>query len=133
MPVTHLEARLSTKRTLDIFTMQPKVRCVSLFDRPVHISLAKVVRLQMNPPSLTFTRELKFSGDVTISFTPQATGKEVVHLLGHIFILSDLFLVCERITPEDKVQLESDEYDMWLCYPPLSGKVLRLLDVEDNG
>lgn len=29
MPVTDLERRLSTDRTLDIFTMQPKVRRVN--------------------------------------------------------------------------------------------------------
>ncbi|TFK41067.1 hypothetical protein BDQ12DRAFT_626255 [Crucibulum laeve] len=113
MPISDLERRLSTQRTLDIFTMKPKA-----------------VKLQMNPPSLTFTREMRLSLDVTIRFTPRATGTEVVHRQGHIFLLSDLFLVCERMSPDEQAQYGSDGAEMWLCYPPLAGKVLRISDVE---
>src|SRR4051794_35373002 len=86
----------------------------------------------MNPPSLTFTRELRFSGDVVIRFTSQATAKEVVHVQGHIYILSDLFLVCERILPEEQSQAGLEDADMWLCYPPLSGKVLRVFEIPEQ-
>ncbi|KAF9460804.1 hypothetical protein BDZ94DRAFT_1168832 [Collybia nuda] len=115
MPISDLERRLATQRTLDIFTMKPKV-----------------VRLQMAPPSLTYTRELRFSIDVVIHFTPRTTGVEVIHNKGHIFLLSDLFLVCERMTSEDKEQDGVEGADMWLCYPPLAGKVLRVSDVPDQ-
>jgi len=115
MPISDLERRLSTQQTLDIFTMKPKV-----------------VRLQMTPPSLTFTRELRLSTDVVIRFTPQATGVEVVHTLGHIFLLSDLFLISERMTPEERSQHGSDGADMWLSYPPLAGKVLRVFELPDQ-
>ncbi|KAF9569659.1 hypothetical protein CPC08DRAFT_812654 [Agrocybe pediades] len=111
MPISDLERRLSTERTLDIFSMTPKA-----------------VKLQMSPPSLTFTREIRTSLDVVVRFTPRATGVEVVHRQGHLYLLSDLFLICERISPEDRVN--SNEADMWLCYPPLSGKVLRVSDVN---
>lgn len=87
----------------------------------------------MAPPSLTFTRELRFSLDVVIRFTPRATGAEVVHRQGHVFLLSDLFLVCERMTPEDRAQHGYDGADMWLAYPPLAGKVLRVSDVPGQG
>ncbi|KAF8641040.1 hypothetical protein AX17_000684 [Amanita inopinata Kibby_2008] len=113
MPITELERRLSTERTLDIFTMN-----------------RKAVRLQMLPPNLIFTREMRLSLDVVIRFTPRATNTEVTHHRGHIFLLSDLFLICERITPEERVQHEADGADMWLCYPPLAGKVLRASEVE---
>lgn len=86
----------------------------------------------MTPPSLTYTRELRFSIDVIIRFTPRATGVEVTHYKGHIFLLSDLFLVCERMTPEDKAQGGVEGADMWLCYPPLAGKVLRVTEVPDQ-
>ncbi|KAF7306995.1 hypothetical protein MIND_00492300 [Mycena indigotica] len=113
-PISDLERRLSTQRTLDIFTMRPKV-----------------VRLQMSPPSLHFTREFRFSMDVVVRFTPRSTGVEVVHRMGHLFLLSDLFLICERMTPEERSQQNSsDGADMWLCYPPLAGKVLRVAEVE---
>ncbi|KAF8898645.1 hypothetical protein BD779DRAFT_26630 [Infundibulicybe gibba] len=117
MPISDLERRLATQRTLDIFTMKPKA-----------------VRLQMNPPSLTYTRELRLSTDVVIRFTPNATGEEVIHRRGHIFLLSDLFLVCERMTPGEQARDAPDGADMWLCYPPLAGKVLRISEVsgQDN-
>ncbi|KAK0198362.1 hypothetical protein F5146DRAFT_1019376 [Armillaria mellea] len=112
-PISDLERRLSTERTLDIFTMK-----------------LKSVRLQMSPPTLTFKRELRLSMDVTITLTPRATGVEVVHRQGHVFLLSDLFLVCERMTPEERSAGGADGPDMWLCYPPLAGKVLRVSEVS---
>ncbi len=89
-----------------------------------------MVRLQMTPPSLTFKRELRLSMDVTIRVTPRSTGVEVVHHQGHIFLLSDLFLVCERMTAEEYGAGGSDGPDMWLCYPPLAGKVLRVSELS---
>ena len=93
--------------------------------------LRQVVRLQISPPSLTFTREIRFSCDVVIRFTSQATGVEIVHTLGHIYLLSDLFLICEKILPENRSQVELEGADMWLCYPPLSGKVLRVSEIPE--
>ncbi|KAG7450419.1 uncharacterized protein BT62DRAFT_927719 [Guyanagaster necrorhizus] len=112
-PISDLERRLSTERTLDIFTMK-----------------SKSVRLQMSPPTLTFKRELRLSMDVNITLTPRATGVEVVHRRGHVFLLSDLFLVCEKMTPEERSAGGLDGPDMWLCYPPLAGKVLRVSEVS---
>ncbi|KAJ7038107.1 hypothetical protein C8F04DRAFT_951678 [Mycena alexandri] len=113
MPISDLERRLSTQRTLDIFTMRPKV-----------------VRLQMAPPTLQFTREFRFSMDAVVRFTPRSSGVETVHQHGHLFLLSDLFLICERMSPEERSQTGPDGADMWLCYPPLAGKVLRVSEVE---
>jgi hypothetical protein len=87
----------------------------------------------MAPPALTYTRELRLSIDVIIRLTPQATGVEVVHNRGHIFLLSDLFLVCERMLPEERLPRGSGGADMWLCYPPLAGKVLRATEVPGRG
>lgn len=110
--VADLETRLTTEHTLDIFTMQPKA-----------------VRLQLVPPMLPFTRELRASVKVVIRLTPKSTGVEVVHLHGHVFILSDLFLVCERFPPEE---ILDGGPDMRLCYPPLSGKVLKVTEVPEQ-
>ena len=71
--------------------------------------------------------------DVSIRFTPRATGVEVLHRQGHIFLLSDLFLVCEHISPEDQIKLGHENADMWLCYPPLAGKVLRVSEIIGQG
>lgn len=111
--VSDLEKRLTTEKTLDIFTMEPKQ-----------------VRLQLLPPSLPYTRQLRASVAVIIRITPKSTGVEVVHRHGHIFILSDLFLVCERVSPEERLALDAD---IRLCYPPISGKVLKVTDVPEQG
>jgi len=95
--------------------------------------LFQVVKLQMSPPNLTFTRELRISAEVFIRFTPRATNQEVVHPQGHIYLLSDLFLICERMTPEEQSLQGNDGADMWLVYPPLAGKVLRVTDVPEKG
>ncbi|KAI0068338.1 hypothetical protein BV25DRAFT_1875775 [Artomyces pyxidatus] len=112
IPISDLERRLSTDRCLDIFTMQPKQ-----------------VRLQMLPPNLPFVRIMRLAVDVAIRFVPRSTGVEVVHPQGRIFILSDLFLVAEKLTPAQRIS-NSSEADMWLLYPPLAGKHLKLSTVD---
>lgn len=84
----------------------------------------------MNPSTLTFTREIRFSVDVIIRFVPRNTTEEIVHRQGHIFLLSDLFLICDKMSPEEQAQHAVQGADMWLCYPPLAGKVLRVVDIE---
>jgi hypothetical protein len=91
------------------------------------------VKLQIAPPTLKYTRALRFSIDVVVRFTPRSTGVEVVHQNGHVFLLSDLFLVCERMSQEERTQREPGGSDMWLCYPPLAGKVLRVSEVAGEG
>ncbi|PWN46214.1 hypothetical protein IE81DRAFT_129 [Ceraceosorus guamensis] len=102
-----LETRLDTARTLDIFTMRPK-KC----------------QLRMNTPGLPFTRSLRKGGDVMMRFTPNSTGREVVVHRAYIFLLTDLFLICERMTPSERAG--NPATDMWLLYPPLAGKHLRV-------
>ena len=104
-----LEVRLDTSRTLDIFTMKPK-KC----------------QLRMNPPGIPFKRELRKAADVMIYFTPSSTGQEIILRRAHLFLLTDLFLICERMSPSERAQRPNDPADMWLLYPPLAGKHLRV-------
>ncbi|KZT05969.1 uncharacterized protein LAESUDRAFT_750365 [Laetiporus sulphureus 93-53] len=113
--ITHLERRLSTDRTLDIFTMKPKE-----------------IRLQISPPSLQYAREVRFSADVAIQLTPQSTGVEVRQERGRVFVLTDLLLVCESMTPEEQIRHGQDGPDMWLLYPPFAGKHLQTGPVENS-
>ncbi|KAG1783854.1 hypothetical protein EV702DRAFT_1190871 [Suillus placidus] len=113
--IVNLEKRLATDMTLDIFTMEPKL-----------------VRLQISPPTLPYVRELKLSANVAVRFTPRSTGVNVVHQHGFVFILSDLFLICEKMSLDDRVAAGVDGPDMRLCYPPLSGKVLKVTEVPDQ-
>lgn len=84
----------------------------------------------MNPPNLPYTRELRLSEDANIQFTPKSTNISVLHQRGHIFLLTDLFLVCEHMTPEEHSQREDTSTDMWLCYPPLAAKHLRVAPID---
>ena len=137
-PLTDLELRIDTERTLDLFTMQLKVRCTDRVVAP-RIDWQKC-KLQMNPASLPFPRSLRSSHDATVYFTPNSTGQQVVHRRAHIFILSDLFLVAEWMEAIDKATKAQDVAreqpervgqggpmpEMWLSYPPLAGKHLSV-------
>lgn len=68
-----------------------------------------------------------------VRFTPKATGVEVIHRHGHVYILSDLFLLCEEMVREDRAARGEGGQDMRLCYPPLSGKVLNVIEVPGQG
>jgi len=87
------------------------------------------IRLQISPPTLPYSRELKLSANVIVRFTPRSTGVDVVHKQGFVYILSDLFLICEKLDLATSVEGP----DMRLCYPPLSGKVLKVNEVPDQG
>ncbi|KAJ1311670.1 hypothetical protein OPQ81_010144 [Rhizoctonia solani] len=115
MPAQELERRLCTDRVMDIFSMTPRA-----------------CKLQMNPPNLPFTRMIKFSIDAMIFFTPRVTGLEVAHRRGHLFLTTDLLLICEKMTPEERASFGPGGPDMWLCYPPLAGKHLQISESNDG-
>lgn len=73
------------------------------------------------------------SADVTLSLLPRSTGVEITQERGHIFILTDLVLICERMTPQEIARSGPDGADMWLLYPPLAGKHLRVGVAEGIG
>ncbi|KAI5474752.1 hypothetical protein MNV49_002508 [Pseudohyphozyma bogoriensis] len=118
--IEDLERRLTTERVLDIFTMQPK-KC----------------KLQIAPPNLPFTRHLRRSGEASFSFTPSsASTREVYFQHAYIFLLTDLFLICERMSPSDRndrINPDGSSPDMWLLYPPLAGKHLRVGEGRRDG
>lgn len=138
-----IEQRLDTSRTLDIFTMKPKVSRRDGKQLPqgngtlkslllgLHENLQKC-QLQMNPPALPFKRGLRKSSDVVIYFTPLSTGQEIIVRRAHIFLLTDLFLICERMSPSERAERPNGP-DMWLLYPPLAGKHLRVADLGGQG
>jgi hypothetical protein len=137
--VGDLEMKINTERTLDLFTMGPKVSYIVIFRIRTYEQKCK---LQMNPPHLPFQRNLRSSHDVTIYFTPNSTGQQVIHQRAHVFILTDLFLVAEWMEAADKaaraqqVAREQPERvgqggpmpEMWLSYPPLAGKHLMVAE-----
>ena len=100
----------------------------------------------MSPSNLPFDRFLRSSHDVTVYLTPRCTGQQVVHSRGHVFILSDLFLLADWMDAMDKaakaqqVAREQPERvgqggpmpEMWLSYPPLAGKHLSVAEGQQG-
>jgi hypothetical protein len=90
----------------------------------------------MAAPNLAFVRTIRRSSDVVISFYPSSDPerREIVVEQACIFLLTDLFLVCSYMTPEERSAKSpstgriSDGPNMWLLYPPLAGKHLRIAD-----
>lgn len=111
-----LERTLDVSRVLDLFTMKPK-KC----------------QLRINPPTLPFKRELRKNADVVIDFTPLSTGEERIWRRGHIFLLSDLFLICDRMTPAERTERNLGPQGMWLLFPPLAGKHLKVAEAGGPG
>lgn len=117
--ILELETRLDTTRVLDIFTMKPK---------PCKLQMSKP-----NPAApLSFVRAIRFEADVVISFVPKSTESEVVYKTGYMVMLTDLFLICERMGRGAVSGNEepSDGQDLWLCFPPLAARHLKV--VEDS-
>jgi hypothetical protein len=90
------------------------------------------VRLQILPPSLPYARTMRIGAETTVRFVPRSTGVEINHAEGRVFILSDLFLLCEQMAPGEK-STESPGADLWLLYPPLAGKHLKVAKIEGEG
>ena len=76
---------------------------------------------------------MRISADVVLNLIPRSTGIQVTQERGHIFLLTDLLLICERMSKEELSRYGSDGADMWLLYPPLAGKHLRVAPVEGSG
>lgn len=89
-------------------------------------------RLQIETPGLTYTREVRMSVDVTIDFTPKSTGQPIRYPRGHIFLLTDLFLICEWILPSERAEY-GGVADISLIFPPLAGKHLKVSEVPGSG
>ncbi|BEJ14615.1 hypothetical protein CspHIS471_0403820 [Cutaneotrichosporon sp. HIS471] len=128
-PISDLELRIDCDRTVDLFTMQPR-KC----------------KLHMNPPGLAYQRQVRSSHDVVIYFTPSSTGEQIVHRRSHLFILTDLFLITDRMEASEKAAMAqrvatqqpdrlgegSPMPEMWLAYPPLAGKHLSIVEGEQS-
>jgi len=79
----------------------------------------------MQPPSLTFQRQLRRACSAVVSFTPASDPSHqlVIHPRAYIILLTDLFLLCEWALPNET---SSPNQDLTLLYPPLAGKHLRV-------
>lgn len=86
----------------------------------------------MNPPGLSYSRSVRFEGVVSTSFVPSSdpAHQEVFTHSAHIFLLTDLFLMCETIPPQARSPT-NPQADVWLSYPPLATKHLKVFRRDD--
>ncbi|CAI2165174.1 4312_t:CDS:10 [Funneliformis geosporum] len=109
-----LENQLDTSKTRDLFTKLPKI---------VNFSLLST--------NLPFKREIVLHDDFIIEITESMNSMDLSHINVHMFLLSDLLLICQLITQEEKQEFFLEK-DMRLLYPPLSTKHLVIKDVSDG-
>lgn len=100
----------------------------------------------MNPANLAYTRGLRSSHDGMVYFTPTCNGQPVVHRRAHIIVLTDLFLITDRMEASEKANKAQEVAraqpsrvgeggpmpEMWLAYPPLAGKHLQVMEGEQS-
>lgn len=99
---------------------------------PAHLQKCK---LQMNPPNLTYQRLIRKAGDVQVSFIPSSDPgqQEIFTPSACIYLLTDLFLLCERIAdPASDARKTNPRADLWLMYPPLATKHLRVHKIDTS-
>ncbi|CAG8457990.1 8829_t:CDS:10 [Funneliformis mosseae] len=109
-----LENQLDTSKTKDLFTKLPKI-----------------VKLSFFSTNLPFKREIVLHDDFIIEITESMNSIDLSHINVHMFLLTDLLLICQQITQEEKQEFFLEK-DMRLLYPPLSTKHLAIKDVSDG-
>ncbi|CAG8499556.1 2850_t:CDS:10 [Ambispora leptoticha] len=104
-----LEEQLDTSNVIDLFNKQPKQ-----------------VKISFLPPNLPFKREIRLHDNFVV-IIKYADGS-VMHK-AHLFLLTDILMICRVLTPEEKQRTPNMEF--LLLYPPLSGKHLAVRDLDE--
>ncbi|CAG8482599.1 24866_t:CDS:2, partial [Gigaspora rosea] len=108
-----LEFSLDTTGIVDFVTKKPK---------PIKIDLL--------PPHLPFNRELILNADFAVTESDEFDNSSKVSVRAHLFLLTDLLLVCQRLSPEEKQINPNKEF--YLIHPPFSGRYLSIIDNYDR-
>ncbi|KAL1922787.1 uncharacterized protein VTP21DRAFT_9163 [Calcarisporiella thermophila] len=115
-PLETFQESIDCTYVRDLFTLQPK-RC----------------KLQLSPPNMPNQRFIVERGNVFISLLDKrdnVTGSCVTHPSGHVVLLSDLFLICNRMTEEEMRRKPGKR--LYLLYPPLMVRYLHFALVDSN-
>ncbi|CAG8587860.1 20132_t:CDS:2, partial [Racocetra fulgida] len=112
--LTELEFCLDTTKTVDFITLKKKQ-----------------VKIDLLPPRLPFSRELILDADLTIvneDYESNSSPNNFVR--AHLFLLTDLLLICQKLSPEEKENNFIKEFN--LLHPPFSGRYLSINDNYDG-
>ncbi|CAG8517835.1 11379_t:CDS:10 [Acaulospora morrowiae] len=103
------EHQLDTSKVVDIFTNKPKQ-----------------INIELLPSRLPFKRELILHDEFVVIF-PGDKQRASNQKQAHVFLLTDLLLICQKKSLDEKKQSQSDK-EFWLTYPPLSGRHISVCD-----
>ncbi|CAG8472612.1 21924_t:CDS:10 [Racocetra persica] len=112
--LTELEFCLDTTKTVDFITLNKKQ-----------------IKIDLRPPRLPFNRELILDSDFTIvneDYESNSSPNNFVR--AHLFLLTDLLLICQQLSPEEKEDNLNKEFN--LLHPPFSGRYLSINDNYDG-
>jgi hypothetical protein len=87
----------------------------------------QVVKVSLLSKNLPFERKIVLHDDFIIETTKSMNSPETLHINAHIFLLTDLLLICQEITQENR-----EEKDLKLIYPPFNTNHLAINDVSDD-
>ncbi|WFD44920.1 hypothetical protein MPSI1_003594 [Malassezia psittaci] len=104
--VREIQQRINSTYTIDIFTMQPK-SC----------------RLQIDTPTLPFERKLRLTDGGVMHIRPTTDAQPRIVNAARLILLTDLVLIGEDVVSSPNQS--SGTQDVWLMFPPLSGKFIE--------
>ncbi|CAG8652666.1 776_t:CDS:2, partial [Acaulospora morrowiae] len=114
--LSELEKCIDYSRVMDLISKQVKKMSVSLL-----------------PPNLPFDRKIILYSDFVMEVPKiqetESSGRAYIN--AHVFLLTDLLLICQKIEPEAK--RENSDLEFYLLYPPLSGRHLTITDISSEG
>ncbi|CAH1762516.1 11372_t:CDS:10 [Entrophospora sp. SA101] len=113
--INNLETIIDDSKAIDLFTKQLKN--------------AKLVLL---PPNLPFNRQILLHHDIVIEIPDFDEHKKPIKTLleVHLFILTDLILICQINEDEDKAKYSNFAY--CLLFAPISLRNLMIKDLSDD-
>lgn len=92
-----------------------------------NLFIFQIVKISLLSKNLPFERKIVLHDDFIIETTKSMNSTETTHINAHIFLLTDLLLICQEITQEVK-----QEKDLKLMYPPFNTCHLAIYDISDD-
>jgi hypothetical protein len=113
------------KRSLEYVACLVQVLCKFVSDRLLQWSYA----FSIEPSRPSIYPSSSVLGRWRYSLRTQGDWAGNLYAQGHIFLLTDLFLIFGRMSDVERAAYGPDGPEMLLCYPPLAGKHLIVSDV----
>ncbi|CAG8505774.1 983_t:CDS:2 [Acaulospora colombiana] len=117
-----------------VWTLSELEKCID-YSRVIDLISREVRNMSVSllPQNLPFDRRLVLHSDFVMEIPKiqESQGSTRAYINAHIFLLTDLMLICQPIEPE--VKRKNPDLEFYLLYPPLSGRHLSVADISDEG